>query len=359
MTVTKTSFGTSREGEPVERFVVEAPSGLAFAAISYGAILQSVKAPDASGRVAEVTLGFDDLASYEGKHPYFGATVGRVANRIRGARFRLGRKSFPLEANNGPNTLHGGGRGFDRYVWKAEAFGDHESAGVTFSRVSPDGEEGFPGTLRIAVSYSLTEAGELRIDYQAETDAATPVNLTNHSYWNLAGAGTGTILDQEVQLSCSRYLPVDEETLPTGEIRDVAGTPFDFRQGKPVGQDLEAAGGGYDHCFVVDLESASAPGAESAGSGDGCKICPVARVTDPASGRVMFVESTLPGLQFYTGNKLAGVADRSSAALPKHAALCLETQFFPDAPNQPQFPSIMLHPKEEYRHTTVYRFSTV
>ncbi|MFP4484876.1 MAG: aldose epimerase family protein [Spirochaetaceae bacterium] len=353
MTVNKESFGTTREGERVERFVVENRRGVFFAAISFGAILQSVRAPDRTGSAAEITLGFDELSAYEGEHPYFGATVGRFANRIRNARFELEGKTYVLPANNGSNCLHGGVRGFDKYVWSAEMFGDSEHAGVTFTRTSPDGEEGFPGSLAVSVTYTLDELGSLRIDYTAVTDAPTPVNLTNHAYWNLAGAGSGTVLQHEVQINASRYLPADETDMVTGEIRDVVDTPFDFRTPKRIGRDIAEAGGGYDHCYVVD------PGGAEAAAPDGHRLVRAARATDPESGRVMEITSTLPGIQLYTGNKLEGAADRSSDSLPRHAALCLETQFFPDSPNQPEFPSSILRPGEEFRHTTVHTFSTV
>ena len=364
MTITKEPFGVTSDGTQVERFLVENSRGVFFAAISFGAILQSVRLPDRSNQTGEVTLGFDTLEFYEAKHPFFGATVGRFANRIRNARFEIRGKTYVLEANNGPNTLHGGLRGFDKYVWSAEMFGDSESAGVTFSRTSPDGEEGFPGTLWVSVTYSLNEDGALSVDYHATSDAPTPINLTNHSYWNLAGAGSGTILDHHVQLNASRYLPVDDATLPTGEIRPVDNTPFDFRSGKRVGADIEEAdieeaGGGYDHCFVVDRDGGdTAGGAATPASEASAALSPVARVEDPQSGRVMEIESTMPGVQLYTGNKLAGVSDRSSDELPKHAALCLETQFYPDSPNQPEFPSSILRPGEKFAHRTVHRFST-
>ncbi len=370
MTVTKESFGTTTEGERVERFLVENSRGVFFAVISFGAILQSVRLPDRDGNTAEVTLGFDDLGAYEGKHPYFGATVGRFANRIRDARFELDGKTYVLPANNGANCLHGGVRGFDKYVWSAEMFGDSEQAGVTFTRTSPDGEEGFPGSLAVSVTYTLDELGSLRIDYAATTDAPTPVNLTNHAYWNLAGAGSGTVLEHEVHLNASRYLPADDTDMVTGEVRNVGDTPFDFRTPKRVGSDIAETGGGYDHCFVVDRADPGTPAgtagsaadaprsARGEGAPDSDGLVQVARAADPDSGRVMEIASTLPGIQLYTGNKLEGVGDRSSDALPRHAALCLETQFFPDSPNQPDFPSSILRPGEKYRHTTVHTFST-
>ena len=357
MTITKEAFGVTADGHNVERFLIQNSAGVTIAAIAYGAILQSVRVPAPGVEADELVLGFDDLASYEGKHPFFGATVGRFANRIANARFKLRGKTHRLHANNGPNTLHGGLRGFDRYVWSGEMFGDGDRAGVTFSRTSPDGEEGFPGTLSVSVGYSLNEAGELRIDYSARSDAPTPVNLTNHSYWNLAGrnsASTGTILDHEVKLHASHYLPVDEATIPTGEIAPVADTPFDFRTRKRVAADIDKTYGGYDHCFVVD----GAVDNRAADQTNG--LLPVAEVVDPATGRRMDVATTLPGVQFYTGNKLAGIRERSSGpdGLPRNAALCLETQHFPDAPNKPDFPSAVLRPGEEFRHSTVYRFTT-
>lgn len=347
MTVIKKPFGLLPDGTEIERFIIENQSGLAVEVISYGATLTSCRLPDRDGRVEEVTLGFETLEAYRGDHPYFGATVGRYANRIAGAAFTIDGKEHHLTRNHGKHQLHGGAAGFNRVPWEAEAFGNPDDAGVVFSRTSPDGEEGYPGTLRTRVTVTLTESGELSFDYEAESDAPTVVNLTNHSYWNLGGQRAGSIADHIVRLDCDYYLPSDDEAIPTGEIAPVEGTPMDFRTGKRVGSDWEHVRWpgdvfGYDHCFVV--------------RGEGFRS--VARVKDEATGRCMDVSSTQPGVQFYTGNLLSGRTGRGERALSAHDALCLETQAFPDAPNKPQFPSPVLRPGQTYRHRTVHRFYT-
>jgi aldose 1-epimerase len=332
-------FGTTPAGERVERFVLDNGDGLRVSVLTYGAVIQSIEVPGASGEVADVVLGCDSMDGYLTRSRYFGALVGRYGNRVAGARFVLDGVTHRLVANEGENTLHGGKQGFDKRVWSAESSGDDS---VTLSYVSPDGEEGFPGTLRCSVTYTVTVAGELRLDYRARTDAPTVLNLTNHSYFNLAGAGSGDVLGQVVTLDADRYLPVNPAKIPTGDLAPVAGTPFDFTRPRPLGERIENGhpqlriGGGYDHCYALN-------------AGDGVK----ARVFDPGSGRVMEVLTTEPGVQFYTGNGL----DPDVTGYGRRSALCLETQHYPDSPNQRYFPSTVLRPGEEYNSTTVYRFS--
>ena len=311
--------------------------------ITYGATLTEVLVPDHAGAVADVVLGFDTLAGYEGRHPYFGATVGRYANRIANGRFDLDGRTYTLATNNGPNHLHGGRVGFNRVVWTATASSDADAARVRLTYVSPDGEEGYPGTLTTTVTYSLSTANELRIAYEASTDKPTPVNLTNHSYWNLAGAGQ--VLDHELMVAAARYTPVDAGLIPTGARVPVAGTPFDFTRPKPIRADLDATGPtkGFDHNYVLD--------------GDGLRLA--ARVVEPASGRTMEVLTDQPGVQVYTANTLdPALVGKHGVHYGPYGALCLETQHFPDSPNQATFPSTVLRPGRTFTSTTIYRFSS-
>ncbi|MBN2450631.1 MAG: galactose mutarotase [Lentisphaeria bacterium] len=345
MPSTRRHFGETPEGHAVHLHVLTNDSGMEAAVMDYGAILVSLKAPDSEGRVGEVTLGFDRIEGYLGQHPYFGATVGRYANRIGGARFLLDGKEVRLAANNGPNHLHGGVRGFDRVLWEAEDFEEDGSAGVRLRRLSPDGEEGYPGNLDVAVTYALTDLDELRIDFEATSDEPTPVNLTNHTYFNLRG--TGDILDHVVQIPASRYTPVDEGLIPTGEIAPVQGTPLDFTAPHAVRERIAAVpGGGYDHNFVLDKKP-------------GCLAC-AARVEEPEGGRVLEVLTTEPGAQFYTGNFLDGtLVGRDGQRYGRHAGFCVEPQRFPDSPNQPGFPDCVLRPGGVYLHTIVFRFAVL
>jgi aldose 1-epimerase len=338
---------TLSDGREVGVFELASPSGVAVELIEIGAAISRIQAPDRDGNVADVTLGFEDVEAYLENPSYFGCAVGRVANRIAGAKFELDGETYELAANDGPNALHGGPGGYCKVLWTGESVPSAEGAAVRFTYTSPDGEEGYPGTLEAAVTYTLDAEGALRLDYEATTDAPTPVNLTNHSYFNLAGAGSGTILDQELQLRASRYTPVDETLIPTGELAPVADTPFDFTTPTAIGARIEAVGGnpvGYDHNYVLDAE------------GGGLELA--ARVHDPASGRVMEVLTTEPGIQFYSGNFLDGSLTGRGGAYPQYAALCLETQHFPDSIHQPDFPSVVLRPGETFSSTTVYRFST-
>lgn len=311
---------------------------------TYGGILTELHVPDANGKTADVVLGFRDLTGYLAGHPYFGSTIGRFGNRIGGARFALDGKEYHLAANNnGVNHLHGGIRGFDKVLWAAEPFTSGKDAGLRLSYTSPDGEEGYPGKLAVVLVYTLTATGDLRLDFTATTDAATPVNLTHHSYFNLKGEGEGTVLDHQVQLFCDRYTPVGETLIPTGEILPVAGTPLDFTTPYAIGARIAQVPGGYDHNFLLP---------------DGSGLRKVARVTEPASGRIMEVLTTEIGTQFYTGNFLDGtLTGKSGAKYLKNGGFCLEPQKCPDSPNQPSFPSCILRPGEKYEHTIVYRFS--
>ena len=346
MTIEKRPFGETPEGQVVDQYIIGNGNGFAFRVTTYGATLLSVTVPNRSGATVEATLGFDSLDRYLIKHPFFGATVGRYANRIAGGAFSLGGKRITLPQNEGTTTLHGGPAGFNRRIWNGELFGGDGSAGVSFTRTSPDGEEGFPGNLAVKVVIYLTEDNELVFDYEATTDKPTAINLTNHAYWNLAGGGT--ILDHELTLHAEHYLPVDEASIPTGEIAPVAGTPFDFQQPKQVGKEIGSVGIGYDHCYVVGGQVKEDRAADD-------PVRHIARLVDHGSGRGMDVLTNQPGVQLYTGNKLEGVTDRSGT-LSKHAALCLETQDFPNAVNEPTFPSAVLEPGQTYRRTTIHRF---
>lgn len=346
-------FGRTPEGEEVEMFTLENGNGLEVAVIEYGAIIQAIRLPDATDGHVDVALGHDALEGYLSDSPYFGAVVGRYANRIAGGRFTLDGDTYELARNDGPNHLHGGERGFDRVVWDGRPLEGAEGDAVELRYTSPAGEEGYPGTLDVVVTYTLTGDDELVVDYRATTDAPTPVNLSQHTYFNLAGAGSGDILDHVLTIEADAYTPVDSTLVPTGEIAPVEGTPFDFRDPTPIGARIDAEhpqlahGGGYDHNFVLRR-----PGA--AGS------APVraAHVADPASGRALDIRTTEPGLQFYSGNFLDGsIRGKGGAVYGHRGGFCLETQHFPDSPNRPAFPSTILRPGEEYRSRAVYAFT--
>ena len=322
----------------ITTYAISNSHGFTATIIDFGAILMSVAARDGRGHFGEITLGFRDPFDYTGEHPYFGATVGRFANRIAAGRFRIDDREYQLACNHGKNHLHGGKRGFDKVMWTAEP----EESAVVLRYTSPDGEEGYPGTLKATATYTVTENDELVIDYAAETDRPTPVNLTNHAYWNLGGDGSGDILEHRLRMHCRSYLPVDRDLMPTGEILDVSGTPMDFTQETAIGARIEQVPGGYDHCYVVDEASED--------------LAPVLTATDPAGGRCMEVRSTQPGVQLYTGNFLDGSLSSGDFTYVKHAGLCLETQHFPDSPNQPGFPSTILRPGETYSTQTIFGF---
>ncbi|HAH45553.1 MAG TPA: galactose-1-epimerase [Planctomycetaceae bacterium] len=340
LTVQEEPYGTTAGGQEITQFLLSNTKGTSVNIINYGAIVTAVYLPDREGTSENVTLGFDSLAAYENKGPYFGAICGRYANRIKDGKFTLNGKEYQLAQNIPPNHLHGGNAGFDKKVWAAESFSRKDEVGVRLSLVSPDGEEGYPGKLTLNVIYSLNNNNELKIDYTATSDQATPLNVTNHCYWNLAGEGK--ILDHELVLNCDQYLPVTDEAIPTGELKSVKGTPMDFTSAHKIGERIDQVEGGYDHCWVVN-QSDQQPA-----------FC--ARVKDPESGRVMEVFTTEPGVQFYTGNFLDGTP--ASGGYPKNGGLCLEAQHFPNSPNQPEFPSTILKPGEVYEQTTIHKFST-
>ncbi len=351
-------FGTTNRGEAVSLYTLKNAHGMELRVIDYGGIILSLKVPDRTGRVADVVLGFDSLGDYERESPYFGAIIGRYGNRIAGGRFTLDGQTYTLARNNGVNHLHGGVRGFDKVVWAATRFERGDSTGLVFRYTSPDGEEGYPGTLRAQVTYTLMESNELIFDYEATTDRATPVNLTQHSYFNLASDGTGDILGHVVVLNADRFTPVDSTLIPTGELRSVQGTPFDFRTpmaiGARVGQNDEQLryGRGYDHNFVLNK---GGKGGTKTTAGDPTLA---ARVYEPRSGRVMEILTTEPGLQFYSGNFLDGTLRGKHGVVYRHrAGFAMETQHFPDSPNEPAFPSTTLRPGQTYRSRTIYRFS--
>jgi len=338
----KSSFGQLPDGTAVDLYTLTNAHGLVAKVATYGTIITELHVPDRKGELGDVVLGFDNLEQYLKGHPYFGATVGRVANRIAKGRFTLDGKSYSLATHNGPNHLHGGLKGFDKKVWKAEP---QAGAAVNFGYTSPDGEEGYPGTLAVTVAIALTDANELRLDYTATTDKATPVNLTNHSYFNLAGEGSA--LDHELMIAADYSTPRDAALIPIGEIAPVKGTPLDFTTARPIGSQfarLHNSPIGYDDNFVLR------------GSGNGLALA--ARAFEPKSGRVMEVHTTQPGVQFYTANYLNGsLTGKRGIAYGQHSAFCLETQHFPDSVNQPKFPSVILRPGQTYRHTTIHKFS--
>jgi aldose 1-epimerase len=346
--VTKVAFGKTKDGTEVDLYTLTNKNGVVAKVMTYGATLTELRVPDKDGKLTDVVLGFDDVAGYEGKaNQYFGCTVGRVANRVANGRFTLDGKEYKLAQNNKPHTLHGGDKGFDKVVWGSlPARRRRGSQAVSLTYTSPDGEESFPGRLRVSVVYRLSDKDELTIGYTATTDKATPVNLTNHAYFNLAGHETGDILGHEVTIFAAKYTPADDTLIPTGKIEPVKGTPFDFTRPTAIGariDQLKGDPGGYDVNYVLD-------------SGGG-KLTRAARVRDPKSGRVMEVLTTEPGLQFYSGNFLNGTAiGKGGAVYKKHAAFCLEAQHFPDSVHHKEFPSIILRPGETYKQTTVYRF---
>lgn len=344
-------FGKTADGQAISLYTLTNVNGMEARIINFGAIVQSLKVPDRDGVLADVALGFDALKGYEETHPYFGAIVGRYGNRIAKGKFTLDGKEYTLAINNPPNALHGGLKGFDKQVWTATPLEASDAVGLVLRLVSPDGDEGYPGALTAEVTYRLTNDNALNIQYLATTDAATVLNLTNHSYFNLDGAGAGDILAHEVMVHADRFTPVDETLIPTGELRPVEGTPFDFRTPKPLGRDIGADdeqikfGLGYDHNFVLNKE---APGA----------LTLAARVVGPKSGRVMEVYTTEPGLQFYSGNFLDSTNIGKGDVVYAHRfGFCMETQHFPDSPNQPGFPPVVLRPGEKYESTTIYKFS--
>lgn len=352
--ITSEPFGEV-DGKAVERYTLRNGSGMAVSILTYGGIVQSLVVPDRNGNGGDVVLGFDTVEDYVENSPYFGAIVGRYANRIAEGRFELEGVTYELAINNPPNALHGGEQGFDKVIWTADQVNDPDGPSLALSYTSPDGEEGYPGTLDVTVTYTVTGDNQVRITYAATTDAPTVVNLSNHSYFNLAGDGSGSILDHELQFNASAYTPVTATQIPTGEIAPVEGTAFDFTAAHPIGANIRDAsdgqiriGLGYDHNFVLDRDSP-----------DDTTMIRAAVVTEPASGRVMTISTTEPGVQFYSGNLLTGAfGGKGGRTYRQSDAFCLETQHFPDSPNQPVFPSTVLRPGQTFSSTTVYAFST-
>lgn len=344
MKIEKTAFGQTPDGIQVDQYTLTNANGLKVKIITYGATITSVEVPDRNGKFENITLHLDSLEDYLAGHPFFGSTVGRYANRIAKAKFTLDGVEYTLFANNGPNHLHGGKKGFDKVVWKASPVQAENALGVEFTHVSPDGDEGYPGRLTATVTYKLTNEDELRMQYIARTDKPTHVNLTNHAYWNLAGVASGDILGHVLTLNADRYLPVDDTLIPLGELRSVKGTPMDFTQPKTIGSRIDQVGIGYDHCYVLNKEQQR-------------ELSLAARVLEPKTGRVMEVYTTQPGIQLYTGNFLGGEHKAGGVAYGKHHGFCLETQHYPDSPNHPEYPSTILRPGETYNELTIYRFS--
>ena len=341
------------DGEQVTLYTLTNANGMEVKLTNYGGIITSVLVPDRDGNSENVTLGFDNLDDYVAGHPYFGNITGRYANRIARGTFDIDDENFYLALNNGPNTLHGGVKGFDKVVWAAEEVSDEGGVGVKLSRVSPDMEEGYPGNLTVEVTYTLTDHDEIRIDYHATTDEATHVNLTNHAYWNLAGDGSGTTEGHVLTLMASNYTPVDANLIPTGEIAPVADTPMDFTTPHPIGErirdDFEQLllGRGYDHNYVLDRDSP-----------DDNSLITAAVVEEPDSGRTLTISTTEPGIQFYSGNFLDATEIGAAGKMYRQGdGFALETQHYPDSPNQPDFPSTLLEPGEEVNSTTIYAFS--
>ncbi|MGH9839634.1 MAG: aldose epimerase family protein [Blastocatellia bacterium] len=348
--ITKDAFGKTQDGTAVDLYTLTNANGMKVKITTYGGIVTAIEVPDKNGRMDDVVLGFDNLDEYLKGHPSFGTVPGRYANRIAKARFTLNGQEYKLFANNGENSLHGGRKGFDKYVWKAREVTAKNGVALELTHTSPDGDEGYPGTLTATVVYTLTNNNELRIDYSATSDKDTIVNMTNHSYFNLKGAGNGDILDHELMLSADRFTPVNAGLIPTGELRGVAGTPLDFTKPKKIGAEIGSdydqmkIGRGYDHNFVVN--------------GKAGVLRLAARASETTSGRVLEVWTTEPGVQLYTANFLDGSkVGKGGKAYKQRYGFCLETQHFPDSPNQPSFPSTVLKKGGKYQTTTVFKFS--
>lgn len=347
--LTKSPFGRTGEGRAIDLITLRNQNGMEVRAMTYGGIILSLKVPDRSSQVDDVVLGHDAAAGYFANAPYFGAIVGRYGNRIAKGRFTLDGHEYALATNNGVNHLHGGNKGWDQAVWNAEPFQDKRGVGVVLTHASPDGDEGYPGAVKATVTYTVTDTNELRVDYLATADKPTVINLTQHSYFNLAGLKGTDVLGHQLMIAADRYTPVDEGLIPTGELAPVLGTPLDFRQRTPIGARIDQThvqlqrGNGYDHNFVLTRQ------------GDGLALA--ARVLEPITGRTLEVTTTEPGVQFYSGNFLDGtIAGKGGARYGRRAGFCLETQHYPDSPNHSNFPSTVLRPGQEYRSTTVFKF---
>lgn len=344
MDIKTSDFGETSDGEKVARFECTNDTGLSMSLITYGATMQSMWTPDRDGKLANINLGCESMEAYQQCSAYFGATVGRFCNRIGGGQFSIDGANYQLAINNPPNALHGGIKGFSHAVWASESVQDSENVGIRFSHTSPDGDESFPGELQVTAEYLLNNHNELTIQFKATCQAKTIVNLTNHNYWNLSGAGEGSILDHIIQIQADQYLEVDDTLIPTGQLLDVASTPLDFRTPVAIGERMKSLqatpANGYDHCYALRSQTG--------------ELSPAATVSDPVSGRTMSIETTQPGLQLYSGNWMSG--DIASGGYSQNEALCLETQHFPDAPNQPAFPSTILLPGQTFSHQTTHRF---
>ena len=334
-------FGDLTKNEEAHLFTISNDNGITVSITNFGGIIPSIIVPDRKGKPEDVVLGFETLKEYMGDHPYIGSLVGRYANRISKGRFTLEGTEYRLAQNHGEHHLHGGIKGFDKITWDFNEYAERDRAGVMLDYVSHDMEEGYPGNLTVQVHFSLNEDNELAIEYSATSDRPTPVNLTHHGYYNLNGA-KGTIHDHELFIQADRYIVTDKDLIPTGEIKDVTGTPLDFRKSRLIGQDINEVKGGYDHCYVINRE------------GDSPELAAVVR--HPGSGRIMEVYTTEPGVQFYSSNFLEGITGKGGIRYRKHLALCLETQHFPDAVNQPHFPTTILIPGETYKQLTIYKF---
>ncbi|GAA4425103.1 galactose mutarotase [Pontibacter saemangeumensis] len=343
MQLDKAPFGSTPDGQEAMLYTLSNKNGVSVTVSNYGAIVTSIVTPDKDGEMGDVVLGFDSLGGYTQKQPYIGAAIGRYANRIAGGRFALAGETYTLATNDGANHLHGGDTGFDKKIWHVEELPQQNALKLTY--VSIDGEEGYPGNLTTTITYTLTPDNGLKIDYMATTDKATPVNLTNHSYFNLSAGKVKAIYGHVVQLNANRYTPVNEQLIPTGELASVEGTPFDLTEPTPLGEYInQIPGGGYDHNYVLN------------GGSEGMTLA--ATVYEPGSGRVLQVYTTQPGIQLYTGNFLDGsLTGRNGEQYTRHYALCLETQHFPDSPNQESFPTTVLQPGETYKESTLYKFS--
>lgn len=342
MSITKETFGEVGN-QTVYLFTLSNQNGVTIKITNYGGIVTSINVPDKDGSFDDVVLGYDNLEGYLEATPYFGCIVGRYGNRIAKGKFSLDGEEYTLAVNNGENTLHGGLIGFDKVVWEAEEFQDEGKAGIKLHYVSKDGEEGYPGNLDVIVTYSLSNLNEFKIDYSATTDKATPLNLTHHSYFNLTGTKGESILAHNLKIDGDKYVVVNESLIPTGELRDLSGSPMDFRESTSIGSRINDVVGGYDHTYVLKNNQG--------------KLSSIAELTEPNSGRKMEVFTTEPGVQLYTGNFLDGsITGKNGVVYNKHFGLCLETQHFPDSPNQANFPNTILRPGEKYTQTTVYKF---
>jgi aldose 1-epimerase len=346
MKLEKKTLGNTTDGLEVRQFTLANDAGLTVKLMTYGATITAVEVPDRDGNVDNVTLYLDTLDDYLAGHPFLGCVAGRYANRIAKARFTLDGHQYNLAANNGTNHLHGGIKGFDKAVWQAEEIHEDGAVGVKLAHISPHGDEGYPGELSVTLAYTISADNKLTMRYEAETDRPTHVNLTNHAYWNLAGADSGDVLGHELTIFADRYLPVDKELIPTGQLKPVGGTPMDFTTSHTIGQRIDQIEGGYDHCYVLNKSPDD-------------RVSLAARVIDPNSGRQMRVFTSQPAVQLYTANFLTAEHSRRGNPYQKHNGLCLETQHYPDSPNRPDFPTTVLRPGEKYHEVNIHEFGVV